>query len=123
MIIIRVLLSIHSKDGIATRSFVLVAETITELSTIPSLIPEPRASPPRAKRAVDPDPIPQQVSAPRPVTCCPPDCRGQVCSNSRSLMHKLATDLGELVHKVNDLTRTELQVLSQVSGSIRIHTC
>ncbi|KAH7563435.1 hypothetical protein BM1_00482 [Bipolaris maydis] len=84
-----------------------------KLSTIPSLIPEPRASPPRAKRAVDPDPIPQQVSAPRPVTCCPPDCRGQVCSNSRSLMHKLATDLGELVHKVNDLTRTELQVLSQ----------
>jgi hypothetical protein len=118
MITISVVLSIHSKNGIATRSSVLVAETITELLTIPSLIPEPRA-----KRAVDPDPIPQQVSAPRPVTCCPPDCRGQVCSNSRSLMHKLATDLGELVHKLNDLTRTEPQVSSQVSGPIQIHTC
>lgn len=123
MMTIGVVLSIHSKNGVATRSSVLVAETITELSTIPSLIPELRASPPRAKRAVDPDPIPQQVSAPRPVTCCPPDCRGQVCSNSRSLMHKLATGLGDLVHKLNDLTRTEPQVSSQVSVPIRIHTC
>ncbi|EOA81508.1 uncharacterized protein SETTUDRAFT_35341 [Exserohilum turcica Et28A] len=47
------------------------------------------------------------VSAVGSVTCCPPHCKGQVCSNSRSLIRKLVTDLSLFVDRLKDLTRTE----------------
>jgi hypothetical protein len=123
MIAIGVVLSIHSMDGIATRSSALVTETITEPPTIHSWISEPRATPPHTRPTVNPDPVLPQASAVAPVTCCPPDCKGQVCSNSRLLMPKLVTDLGELVDRLCDLTHTEQRVSYKVSRPLRFHTC
>lgn len=115
MISTGLVLSTHPRDGTATRPSVLLAETITEPPTIHSRVPQPAATLPHNEPALHRDSVPQPVCAAEPVTCCPPHCQGQVCSNSHSLMRKLVTDLDELVNGLEDLTRIEQQVSYKVS--------
>lgn len=115
--------SFYPSDRMAARSSILVAETITEPSTIYSRIPQLNATSPPSEPAVNPGPDLPPVSAVGSVTCCPPHCKGQVCSNSRSLIRKLVTDLSLFVDRLKDLTRTEQRGSYRVSGLTEAYTC